>query len=69
MPEMTTMWDEMLPIPEFGIHGFTTRFLASQALILPITFAFGHLGTKLFDEPSVRLGRWVVDRMNVEKKR
>ncbi|CAK1357930.1 unnamed protein product [Cercospora beticola] len=69
MPEMTTMWDEMLPVPEFGIHGFTTRFLVSQALILPITFAFGHLGTKLFDEPSVRLGRWVVDRMKVEKKR
>lgn len=65
MPEMTTIWDERIPIPEFGIHAFTTRFLVAQAFILPLNFAFGHLGTIVFDEPSVRLGRWIVGKMRL----
>lgn len=69
MPEMTTMWDERFPIPEFGIHGFTTRFLVAQAFILPLNIACGHVGTVVFDAPSVRLGRWVVGRLGLDQKR
>ncbi|KAI5363004.1 putative acyltransferase 3 domain-containing protein [Septoria linicola] len=69
MPEMTTMWDEKLPIPEFGLHAFTTRFLVAQAFILPMTFAFGHLGTILFDDPSVKLGKFVVGRLGLDGKK
>jgi peptidoglycan/LPS O-acetylase OafA/YrhL len=64
-PELKTMWDDMFPIPDIGVHGVTTRFLISQAVILPMNFFFGHIGTIILDEPSVRFGRWLVAKLHI----
>lgn len=64
---VTTWWDDRLPVPDRGIHGFTTRFVLSQIFILPVQFLVAHVATRVIDEPSIRVGRWVVAKLRIEK--
>lgn len=57
-------YDGMLAIPDIGPIGLTSGFVASQAIILPINLALGEVGTRLLDQPSVKVGKWVVERIN-----
>lgn len=50
-------WDSLVPLPRIGILGLELDFLGPQLIILPITFYVAELATKLFDEPSITLGK------------
>ena len=63
--EITTWFDNKVPIQDFGIHGLSSRWLICQALILPITLALAEVGTILLDLPSIRVGRWVVEMLHI----
>jgi hypothetical protein len=51
------------------VHGFTVKWLLSQAIILPIQFALAEVATRWIDLPSIEIGRWIVGRMGMEGKR
>ncbi|KXT09591.1 hypothetical protein AC579_2506 [Pseudocercospora musae] len=63
------LWiDHKLEVPDFGIHGLSTRFLLTQIIVLPMNLALAHFTTVLLDERSVRLGKWIVQRLSIERK-
>jgi peptidoglycan/LPS O-acetylase OafA/YrhL len=66
-PSFTTWYDYKLAIPDVGPRGFSTGFLASQVVILPLTLLLAEGCTRLLDEPSVRIGRAIVARLGLEK--
>jgi peptidoglycan/LPS O-acetylase OafA/YrhL len=63
-----TWWDNRLAIPDWGIHGLTTRFVLSQIIVLPVQFLLAEIATRLIDVPSISVGRWIVARSGIEKK-
>lgn len=64
------MWyDNRLPIPDIGPRGFSTGFLASQALIFPLTALLAEFCTRFLDGPSVRIGRAIVTRLGLETRK
>lgn len=63
------LWiDHKLEVPDFGIHGLSTRFLLTQIIVLPMNLAFAHVATVVLDERSVYVGKWLVQRLGVERK-
>ncbi|EME40100.1 hypothetical protein DOTSEDRAFT_91380 [Dothistroma septosporum NZE10] len=68
-PDITSRLDNLFVIPDFGIHGLTTRFLVSLAFIVPLNIAIAHVGTVYLDEPSVTVGRKIVTKLGIEGKR
>jgi peptidoglycan/LPS O-acetylase OafA/YrhL len=66
--DLSTAWDRKLAVPDWGIHGLTTQFLVSQSIITPVNIVLAHLGTVLLDEPSILVGRWVVQRTGLDKR-
>lgn len=65
---LTTWWDNKFPIPDWGIHGLTTRFVLSQIIVLPVQFLLAEIATRLIDGPSISIGRWIVTKLGIEKK-
>lgn len=65
---ITTWWDDKLPIPDWGIHGLTTRFVLSQIIVLPVQFLLAEIATRVIDGPSISIGRWIVTKLGVEQK-
>lgn len=59
--KFTTPFDDWLYLPDFGPKGLSTGFLFLQILILPMNLWLAQLGTRYLDEPSVRIGRDIVD--------
>ncbi|KAH9830549.1 membrane protein acetyltransferase-like protein [Teratosphaeria destructans] len=59
------MWyDNKFPLPDFGPVGLQFNFVFTQVLfILPLTLLLAEIGTRLLDELSVKMGRWVVERI------
>ncbi|KAF2763974.1 hypothetical protein EJ03DRAFT_379000 [Teratosphaeria nubilosa] len=59
------MWyDNKFPLPDFGPVGLQFNFVFTQVFfILPLTLLLAEIGTRLLDEPSVKMGRWVVERI------
>lgn len=64
-PEMQTWFDNRIPLPDLGPRGLSTRFIAAQCLILPLSLLVAETGTILLDEPSVKVGRWLVARIPI----
>ncbi|KAF1809320.1 membrane protein acetyltransferase-like protein [Eremomyces bilateralis CBS 781.70] len=60
--DIRTWFDYKLAIPDAGPIGFSTGFLVSQAFIFPLTMLLAELGTRILDEPSIRVGRAIVAR-------
>jgi peptidoglycan/LPS O-acetylase OafA/YrhL len=48
-------WDNRLVVPDVGPLGLSTRFVAAQAIIAPLSIAVAFFATRWIDEPSVRL--------------
>ncbi|OQO13035.1 hypothetical protein B0A48_02499 [Cryoendolithus antarcticus] len=63
--DLQTWWDGRLTVPDWGVHGLTTRFLVAQAVITPVNILLAHVCTSLLDDPSIRIGRWVVQRLGI----
>jgi hypothetical protein len=55
-------WVNAFPISKAGPMGLELAFLVPQLIILPITLWAAEIATKVFDEPSVRLGHWLYMR-------
>lgn len=55
--------DGLLAVPDRGWQGLSTRFLLAQMIILPANLALAEGATRLLDEPSVRLARWVAAKI------
>lgn len=65
---ITTWWDDKLPIPEWGIHGLTVDFVFAQIIVLPVQFLLAEIATRLIDTPSISVGRWIVSKLGIDKK-
>ena len=63
--DMMTRWDNRFPIPEVGPTGISTRFLAVQAVSLPMTLLLAELSTRYLDEPGIRFSKWLVGKMKI----
>ncbi|KAF2857237.1 hypothetical protein K470DRAFT_301470 [Piedraia hortae CBS 480.64] len=61
--EHAMWWDGILAIPDVGPTGLTSRFLVVQAIVLPVNLFLAELGTRWIDQPSVKLGKWVVKKL------
>jgi peptidoglycan/LPS O-acetylase OafA/YrhL len=58
------MWyDGLFPIPDVGPYGLSLGFVLTQAIILPVNLALAEIGTRILDEPSIKMGRWIVERI------
>ncbi|KAF2162859.1 hypothetical protein M409DRAFT_57916 [Zasmidium cellare ATCC 36951] len=69
MHQDLVLWiDDWLKIPDFGIHGLSSRFLVAQVINTPINFAAAEVGTWVLDEPSVRVGKWIVRKLGIDKR-
>lgn len=53
----TSVFDNILHIPDIGIHGMTTRFLVAQLIILPTNLALSEFVTVWVDDPCVTASR------------
>ena len=53
----SSKWDNLFPIPMTGPLGLELQFLVAQMMIFPVTLYISELATKVFDEPSIELGR------------
>ncbi|KAF1809092.1 membrane protein acetyltransferase-like protein [Eremomyces bilateralis CBS 781.70] len=60
--QFSTWYDYKLAIPDIGPIGFSTGFLASQAVILPLNMLLAELCTRYLDEPSIRVARAIAAR-------
>lgn len=56
---MQTWFDNKLALPDVGPHGLSIRFLAAQAIILPLNLLLAQFCTAVIDEPSIRFSRLV----------
>jgi peptidoglycan/LPS O-acetylase OafA/YrhL len=54
-----TGWIRLFPLPAWGPLGLEVRFLLPQLIMLPLTLWAAELGTRLFDEPSVKFAAWL----------
>lgn len=63
--DFKTWYDGLLRIPDIGLVGISTGFLVGQAIILPLNLMLAELCTKWLDEPSVKVGRWVVNKLGL----
>ena len=62
-------WDNWIPIPDIGPAAMSLRFLTCLALVLPVCLAVAHLGTIWLDEPSVKAGKKIVQKLGLGEKR
>lgn len=64
-----SFWDKGLAwiVPDIGPTAIGLRFWVWMALTLPSTLFVSWGCMKLFDEPSVRLGYWVVKKIGLEQ--
>ena len=67
-PSEKAWYDNLLYIPDFGPSGPSSRFIASVAVLLPVCLALSHLGTKVLDEPSVRIGKRLVQKLGLDRR-
>lgn len=56
-------WDGWVTIPNVGPIGLETSFLVPQLIILPVTLYLSEVATKLFDAPSIALGRLLYEKV------
>lgn len=61
-----SVFDNLMPVPDFGPRGLSSRFVVVQLFILPLTMAVAHYATIYVDEPSVRFSRWVAARFGAD---
>ncbi|KAI9693434.1 MAG: hypothetical protein M1820_009269 [Bogoriella megaspora] len=61
-------WDNRLYIPDFGPVGMSSRFLVCLVVMLAICLGIADFGTKTLDTPSVRLGKWLVQRLRMDER-
>lgn len=66
-PELQTWFDNWLPLPEIGPRGLSVRFVVAQTFMLPLCLIVSEIGTIALDEPSVKAGRWIVERLGLYK--
>jgi peptidoglycan/LPS O-acetylase OafA/YrhL len=62
-PEITTVFDNLLPLPDYGPVGLSSNYLLAQSIMLPGNLAVAWLATKYLDRPSISIGRWIVHRL------
>ena len=62
-PELQTWADNRIHIPDVGPVGLSTRWVISQLFILPLNMLFAELGTVVFDEPSIWVGKLIVEKL------
>ncbi|RMZ85302.1 hypothetical protein DV738_g113, partial [Chaetothyriales sp. CBS 135597] len=59
-------WDNMLYVPKAGPLGLNLQWDFIWAVQLAFTLAMAELATRLIDDPSVRLGKWLVRKIGLE---
>ena len=64
--ESESWWDDRLLVPDIGPIGMGLRFWLSLAIILPISLVFADIGTRLLDKPSVKLGKFLVQKLGLD---
>ncbi|KAB5530395.1 acyltransferase family-domain-containing protein [Coniochaeta sp. 2T2.1] len=55
-------WVDAFRLPKTGPLGLEVSFLVPQLVLLPLTFWFAEVATRMFDEPAVRFAQWVYRR-------
>ncbi|TVY47203.1 hypothetical protein LOCC1_G003421, partial [Lachnellula occidentalis] len=51
-------WVNVFPLSDAGPLGLELRFLAPHFICLPLTLWLAEMGTRVFDEPSVKFAQW-----------
>ncbi|RMZ91806.1 hypothetical protein DV736_g953, partial [Chaetothyriales sp. CBS 134916] len=59
-------WDNMLYVPDIGPMGLSLRWDFIWITQLAFTLAMAELTTRFIDDPSVRLGKWLVGKMGLK---
>lgn len=65
----TTWWDNRLYVPKIGPTGLSLRWWCSMAILLPFCLFVAHFATKTLDEPSVKAGAWLAQKLGLEEKK
>lgn len=65
--ENYSWFNDRLWIPDIGPVGFSTRFLVAYGLYLPFCLFISDIGTRLVDQPTVRLGKALTTKLGIEK--
>lgn len=55
-------WVDWFPLPKGGPLGLEPAFLLPHIILLPLTLWLAEIATKLCDEPSLKLSRWLYIR-------
>ncbi|KAH9828171.1 Acyltransferase [Teratosphaeria destructans] len=63
-----SFWNDRLWIPDIGPAGCSSRFIASVAVLLPITIGVAELGTRYIDRPSITVGKRLAQRLGLEAR-
>ncbi|KJY02206.1 acyltransferase like protein [Zymoseptoria brevis] len=66
---MSTWWDGRFEVPNWGPHGFGTRWFLAQGVVLPVQFLVAEGATRGIDRPSIEVGRWIVGRLGLEGRK
>lgn len=67
-PEVVGSWMNLFPLPGWGIQGLEINYLIPHILLLPFTLWCAEVVTKLFDDPSVKVSRWLFNSSSVPKR-
>lgn len=55
-------WVNVFPLPKSGPFGLEASFLLPNLILLPVTLWTAEVATKLFDDPAVKIPRWLYKR-------
>jgi peptidoglycan/LPS O-acetylase OafA/YrhL len=61
--KVSPKWISRFPLPHNGPFGLEFSFLASQIALLPFTLWVAKIVTIIFDEPSVRIPKWIYKKV------
>jgi peptidoglycan/LPS O-acetylase OafA/YrhL len=56
-------WLNVFRLPQIGPMGLELNYLLPHLIILPVTLWTAEVATKLFDDPAVRIPRWLYKRV------
>lgn len=64
-----SFWDGTWTVPQWGLYAIDLRFWVDLAINLPMTLLLAWVFTKILDQPSVRLGKWITRLIGLDAKK
>lgn len=63
IPDDVVPWKNLYPLPKTGPMFLEVRFLLPHLILLPVTLWTAEITTKLFDEPGIKIPRWLYNKV------